>query len=89
MSTPYPDQSPPHDLAAERAVLGACLLPEEKDAVECAAKLLAPRDFCVKRHQVLFAAIASLHKRGEPVDVVTVKLELERCQKIKAAVSGG
>lgn len=67
----------PHDLAAEAALLGACLLKPE--AIDAAGELkLTAGDFYNPRHGVIFAAIESLHRRGEPADPVTVADELHR-----------
>src|SRR5207249_11252135 len=46
---------PPHDLAAERAVLGAVLL--EAEALSAAAPLLTPNDFWLDAHRVAWARI--------------------------------
>ena len=65
---------PPHDLAAERAVLGGILL-EHADAL---ARLggLAAEDFYQDAHRQLFAAMMALASRGEGIDLLTVTGEL-------------
>lgn len=67
---------PPHDIDAEKACLGAMLLSAEALA-EC-LELLTAEAFLRPAHQLILAAIAALADRGEPVDWLTVKAELER-----------
>ncbi len=66
----------PHDLEAERAVLGAVLVHNEAFAL--AAGVVGPRDFFRDAHRRVFGAMALLRGRGEPVDFVTLKTELQR-----------
>jgi replicative DNA helicase len=60
----------PHDLEAEQAVLGAILL--DPAAFASAQALLQPENFYYGRHQRIFAAMADLADRCEPVDLVTL-----------------
>ena len=61
---------PPHSIEAEQAVLGGLLLsPSAWDRV---ADLVTEHDFYRKDHRLVFRAIAELHDRGRPSDVVTV-----------------
>lgn len=64
---------PPHDLAAERALLGAALLDRHAAGVVAA---LDAGDFYAPVHGHIAAAIAALHRRDEPSDPVTVAAEL-------------
>ncbi len=61
---------PPQDLEAEQAVLGAMLL--ERDAAARAVDLLHAEDFYREAHRVVFAGIAALMNRHEPVDLITL-----------------
>jgi replicative DNA helicase len=62
---------PPHNLEAERSVLGACLLNNE--SIHRILEVgLEPRDFYRDNHQKLFEAIHALISRGEPADLVTL-----------------
>lgn len=63
-------QVPPHDLAAERAVLGCCLL--STDATTAAISTVTSADFYNPRHQQTFDAITVLHLADEHVDHVSV-----------------
>lgn len=67
---------PPHDLAAEEALLGAAMLDPE-----VAARLPAmagPDDFYKTAHQWVASAIADLVGDGDAADPVTVRARLDR-----------
>lgn len=69
-----------HDLPAERAVLASCLLdPEAWDVV---APLVAEGDFYHPAHGVIFAAMAAVRARGEPIDVLTVCAQLRQADRL-------
>ncbi len=53
---------PPHNLDAERALLGAMLL--IPTAIDQAAKILGPEDFYLPSHGVIFDAMVALRARG-------------------------
>lgn len=73
---------PPHDLEAERAVLGAMLL--DGDAIDVANELLIAEDFYREVHQHIFAAISSLHaKGGSEVDELLLRDHLESQGKLE------
>src|SRR4051812_11988815 len=62
---------PPHNLEAERSVLGAILV--QNDAIHRVVELgLEARDFCRDAHQKIFEVLMALPERGEPVDLVTL-----------------
>lgn len=67
---------PPHDLAAERSVLGACML--DQGAVAAVAEVLASRDFYQPIHETIWDAILAIHGQGIRPDPVTVADELTR-----------
>jgi replicative DNA helicase len=71
-----PLKSIPANLEAERAVLGALMI--DPDAMIKVANFLRPEDFFRERHSWLYAAMAALHERHEPLDFVTLVDELER-----------
>jgi len=66
----------PHDLDAEQAVLGCLVIDQE--ALSKVRDLVVPRDFYAERNAAIFRAALALDDRGEPVDVVTLKAQLER-----------
>ncbi len=62
---------PPHNLDAERSVLGAILLKNE--SIHHVVELgLDSRDFYLDSHQKIFETLHSLSSRGEPLDFVTL-----------------
>ena len=65
---------PPHDLDAERAVIGAMLVSEA--AVSVVGERLAAEDFYSETHRVLYGAMMRLYSRGEPIDQLTLSDEL-------------
>src|SRR5262245_28944235 len=67
---------PPHNLEAERAVLGSILL--ERESLPRALELLRPPDFYKEGHRKIFEAMISLFDRSEPVDHLTLSDELKR-----------
>jgi replicative DNA helicase len=77
--------SPPHDIAFEKATLGAMML--DADALSACLAMLTERSFLRPAHQVILAAIAAVAARTEPVDWLTVKAELDR--RGDTAAAGG
>lgn len=67
---------PPHSLAAEKAVLGACLLNE--GAIFSAMEFVQPGDFYKKEHQVIFQAMLDLNGESKLCDLVAVSERLAK-----------
>jgi replicative DNA helicase len=65
---------PPHDLDAERAVIGAMLVSEA--AVSVVGETLTAEDFYSETHRVLYGAMMRLYAKGEPIDQLTLSDEL-------------
>ncbi len=65
---------PPQDIDAEQAVIGSMLT--DKDAVIAAIEILKPEDYYREDNRAIYQAIYNLYKKGEPVDLITVKAEL-------------
>lgn len=71
------DRMLPHNLEAERSVLGAILIHNE--SFERAAELLRPVHFYRNAHQKIYAAIETvINERKAEADFVTLKEELTR-----------
>lgn len=66
----------PRDIPAEQAVLGS-MLTSAPAIAEC-LEILGPDDFARPAHKEIFAAIAAMDARGEPVDAITLRAELGR-----------
>lgn len=65
---------PPQSLDAERAVLGSIML--RADALHEATNVLTSDLFYAHKHGIIFEAMLSLNKNGEPIDVLTVTEKL-------------
>lgn len=72
---------PPHDLEAEQAIIGSMLT--DKDAVISAIEVLKEEDFYREDNKAIFEAIFNLYNRAEPIDIITVKSELEAMGKFE------
>ena len=66
---------PPNDSQAEQAVLGSMLV--DKDAVLTVIEILKPEDFYRNEHAEIYSAIIDLYEKGEPIDLLTLKAQLE------------
>ena len=69
---------PPHDDAAELAVLGAMFL--DREAASLALEMLTGEDFYRPDHRQVFEAAEELYHSGVPIDMITVKNKLEEKQ---------
>ncbi len=67
---------PPHDLEAEKSVLGAVLI--DRDAIVKVVEFLRPRHFYKDAHAKIFEAILNLYEKREPADLITVPNELKK-----------
>jgi len=74
---------PPHNLEAERSLLGALLI--DKNAVVRVADFLKPEHFYRDSHGTVYNAIVSLYEKGEPADLITVTSALKAKKKLKDA----
>ena len=72
---------PPHDVEAEQAVIGSMLT--DKDAVSFSIEVLKDGDFYREDNRAIFSAMLSLYSRAEPIDLITVKSELESMGKFE------
>jgi len=73
----------PHNLDAERSVLGAILL--DNAAVNPAGETLIPEDFYGEAHRVVFEAMVALSEDNSAIDPVTVAERLERSSQLERA----
>lgn len=68
-------RQPPHNLDAERSVLGAVLLkPSSFDELAMSVKA---EDFFLPAHREIFDAMMALDKRRQPIDVISLGDELK------------
>ena len=73
----------PHDLDAERAVLGALLL--DKEAIFRVLDIINPEDFYQPAHGDIFAAAVDLAGKRKPIDLLTLVAELRSRKKLEDA----
>ena len=66
----------PHNLEAERSVLGAILV--HNDAFNLAAQVIDSQDFYRDAHRRIFDRMVALNERHDAIDFVTLKEELAR-----------
>lgn len=67
---------PPHNLEAEKAVIGACLL--ERDSLLFVTETLQPDDFYDMRHRKAFETIFDMAHKDKPVDSLTFMEEAQK-----------
>jgi replicative DNA helicase len=66
----------PHNLEAERSVLGAILI--DNDTFNIAAAMIDGKAFFRDAHRRIYERMMDLSERSSPIDLVTLKEELER-----------
>ena len=66
----------PHNLDAERSVLGAILV--HNDAFNTAVQVIESNDFYRDAHRRVFEKMIALNERGQAIDFITLKEELSR-----------
>ena len=70
----------PHNLEAERSVLGAILV--HNDAFNLAVQVIEPGDFYRDAHRRIFERMIALNERNQAIDFVTLKEELGRAGEL-------
>src|SRR5215510_10748032 len=76
-----PERTLPHNLEAEKSVLGAILI--HNDAFNHAAELIDSRDFFRDAHRRIFDRMVALSERNDAIDLVTLKDELQRAGELE------
>ncbi len=77
----------PHNLDAERSVLGAILLDNEK--LKAAAEKIDSGEFFLDQNRRLFRTMLALQKAQKPIDLVTLVEELHMRGELEAAGGPG
>jgi replicative DNA helicase len=75
-----PDRTLPHNLEAEKCVLGAVLI--DNHQFNAAAEFIDDRDFFRDAHRRIWNKMVVLSERGEAIDLVTLKDELARSAEL-------
>ncbi|MGN8647631.1 replicative DNA helicase [Gracilibacillus sp. HCP3S3_G5_1] len=73
-------RTPPHNIEAEQAILGAIFL--EPNAISSATEILMPEDFYRASHQIIYRVMLELSDKGEPIDIVTATTALANRQQL-------
>jgi len=74
MSDLFTDRTPPQNIEAEQAVIGAVLL--DSDSLIPTSERLMPEDFYRAAHQKIYESMLTISSRNEPLDVITLTSEL-------------
>ena len=77
-TAPKPSSLPPHNLGAEKSVLGAALLDERHLHALLIDEQLRPEHFYQPQHQAIFAAMLALYNADRKIDHLTVAERLEQ-----------
>ena len=75
------ERLPPHDIAAEEAVIGSLLI--DGTAIYQIATLLQPSNFYSERNAQIFSACLALYQRNEAINQITLAQELDRQGKLE------
>lgn len=69
----------PHDVVAERALLGACILDGGQETLSrCIEEKLVADSFFKLSHQCVFKALLALYDTGTPIDEITLGNQLQK-----------
>ncbi|OGJ21367.1 MAG: replicative DNA helicase [Candidatus Pacebacteria bacterium RIFCSPLOWO2_01_FULL_47_12] len=71
---------PPHNLDAERSLLGSILI--DPEAIIKVADRLVPENFYSPAHQALFSAMQTLYELRQPIDAVTLTSQLKKMKQL-------
>ncbi|MDO8520247.1 MAG: replicative DNA helicase [Deltaproteobacteria bacterium] len=76
-------KSPPQNLEAERAVIGAILI--DNDSINKVLEFLGTEDFYHEGHRKIFSAMVGLSEGSSPTDIVTVTDRLQTAGLLELA----
>ena len=77
------EKSLPHNLDAERSILGAILL--DDSAIYNVLESLRDEDFYLDGHRKIFRKMTGLTAQSRAIDIVTLKDELQRSDELESA----
>jgi len=66
---------PPHNLEAEKSVLGSLMLDSKTSNI--VVDILKPEDFYHQKHQLIYQAMLDLYEKKDPIDVLSVSSRLK------------
>lgn len=68
-------RTPPHDIDAERALIGAVILKPE--AMHDVSVTVYPESFYADKHREIFRAILDTFMKGDPIDILSITTKLK------------
>lgn len=72
---------PPHDIQAEKSVLGAVLI--DSSVLNIVAEFLKSDHFYLPEHKKVYSAMLILFEKQEPIDLITIQNQLKRQGNLK------
>jgi replicative DNA helicase len=69
-------RTPPHNIDAERALLGAIILKPE--AMHDVSVSVYPESFYTDGHREIYRAILDTHTKGDPIDILSITTKLKK-----------
>ena len=66
---------PPHDVEAEKSVLGGILI--DTSSINLVAEFLKPDHFYLQEHQSIYSSMLTLFDKQQPIDLVTISDQLK------------
>ncbi|PYS53223.1 MAG: replicative DNA helicase [Acidobacteria bacterium] len=83
MSTQSLERTLPHNIEAEKSVLGAILVNNEN--YYRVIETLRPEDFYLDAHRVVYRKMVELIERSKAIDLITIQEELVRASQLESA----
>src|SRR5213592_4721006 len=83
MSTQSLERTLPHNIEAEKSILGAILVNNEN--YYRVLETLRPEDFYLDAHRVIYRQMVELIERSRAIDLITIQEELVRAAALESA----
>src|SRR5262245_21417020 len=83
MSRQVLERTLPHNIDAEKSVLGAILVNNEN--YYRVLESLKPEDFYLDGHRIIFRKMVELIERSRAIDLITIQEELVRASQLESA----
>ncbi|MEK7638818.1 MAG: replicative DNA helicase [Patescibacteria group bacterium] len=74
-------RNPPHNVDAEKALLGAIIL--KPDVMHDVSVTVFPESFYADKHRQIYDAIQKLFSKGDPIDLVSVVTKLKEMSQLE------
>lgn len=74
-------RTPPHNVEAERALIGAIML--KPDAMHDISVSVYPESFYADKHRVIYDAILGIFMKGDPIDLLSVTTRLKEKDQLE------